>query len=144
MPDILHRLPIGGSIARVFSTIATPDGLNEWWTLDCDGVARQGETYRFGFGPGFEDWRGEVTRLDEGRAIEWTMTRADHDWTGTIVGIHLVPDGDRTFVEFSHRGWRDAGDHYRTTSCCWASYLRILRRYVEFGERVPYPVRLEV
>ncbi len=144
MPDILHRLPIGRPAALVFSAIATPGGLNEWWTLDCDGVARLGEIYRFGFGPGFEDWRGEVTSFDPDRTIEWTMTRADADWTGTIVGVRLVPDGDRTWVEFSHRGWRDANEHYRTSNCCWASYLRILRRHLECGERVPYPVRLEV
>jgi uncharacterized protein YndB with AHSA1/START domain len=144
MPDILHRLPIAETTAGVFSAISTPAGLNEWWTLDCDGIARRGETYRFGFGAGFEDWRGEVTRLEENRGIEWTMTHADRDWTGTVVALCLVPDGDRTVVEFSHRGWQEANDHFRTTSCCWASYLRILRRYLEFGERVPYPVRLEV
>lgn len=144
MPDILHRFPIRASTTHVFAAIATPHGLDQWWTLDCHGLARLGETWRFGFGSGFEDWRGEVTRHIEGRAIEWTMTRADSDWTGTIVGIELVPDGDRTVVEFSHRGWRDAGDHFRTSSCCWASYLRILRRYLENAESVPYPVRLEV
>lgn len=144
MPEILHRLPIGGTADVVFSAVSTPGGLNEWWTLDCEGVARLGETYRFDFGEGYEDWRGEVTHFDPGRAIEWTMTRAEADWTGTVVGIRLVPDRPRTILEFSHRGWRDANDHFRTTSCCWASYLRILRRFVEHGERVPYPVRLDV
>jgi uncharacterized protein YndB with AHSA1/START domain len=144
MPDILHRLPISAPPARVFAAISTPAGLNEWWTLDCEGVSRIGETYRFGFGLGYDDWRGQVTSLEEDRSIEWTMTHADRDWSGTVVGLSLSPDGDRTFVDFSHRRWRDANEHYRTTSCCWASYLRILRRYLEFGERVPYPARLEV
>lgn len=144
MPDILHRLPIEAVAARVFEAVSTPSGLNEWWTLECEGVPSRGETFRFGFGRGYEDWRGEVGYLERDRAIEWTMTRADDDWTGTVVGLRLAPDGDRTVVEFSHRGWRDANAHYRTTSCCWASYLRILRRYLEHGERVPYAIRLDV
>lgn len=144
MPDVLHRLPIRRSADAVFAAVSTPDGLNEWWTLDCDGRAALGAVYRFGFGAGYEDWRGTVTAFDDGRAIEWTMTRADADWHETVVGIRLVPDGDTTILEFSHRGWRETNEQYRTTSCCWASYLRILRRYLEHGERVPYPVRLDV
>lgn len=37
-----------------------------------------------------------------------------------------------------------ANDHFRTSSCCWAQYLRILRRFLEHGERVPYAERLDV
>jgi hypothetical protein len=34
--------------------------------------------------------------------------------------------------------------HYRTSSFCWAMYLRLLKRYVEHGEVVPYEKRLDV
>jgi hypothetical protein len=43
-----------------------------------------------------------------------------------------------------HTGWPDAGEHYRTSSHCRALYLRILRRFVEHGETVPYADRLNV
>ncbi len=49
-----------------------------------------------------------------------------------------------TQVRFSHSGWADANDHYHTSCFCWAMYLRILKRYVEHGELVPYEKRLEV
>jgi Activator of Hsp90 ATPase homolog 1-like protein len=32
----------------------------------------------------------------------------------------------------------------KISSYCWAMYLRILKRYVEFGEEVPYEKRLQV
>ena len=35
-------------------------------------------------------------------------------------------------------------DHYKISSYCWAMYLRILKRYVESGEEVPYENRLNV
>ena len=143
MPDILHRLPVRASAARVFDMFATPAGLNEWWTLGCTGEPRPGETYGFDFGPGYA-WHGVVRACEPGRWIEWEMTGADADWTGTRVGARLSGDGDHTIVDFYHSGWPDANAHFRTSSCCWASYLRILRRYVEHGERVPYADRLDV
>ena len=32
----------------------------------------------------------------------------------------------------------------RTSCYCWVMYLRILKRYVEHGEMVPYERRLDV
>ena len=143
MPDILHRLPVRASAAAVFELFAAPAGLNAWWTLDARGTAAVGEIYDFDFGPGYQ-WRGLLAACDEGRWIEWEMTQADADWTGTRVGARFTASGDRTIVDFYHSGWRHANEHYRTSSCCWAQYLRILRRFVEHGERVPYDTRLDV
>ena len=70
------------------------------------------------------------------------ITAADADWTGTRVGARFAArDADRTIVDFYSSGWRHANDHFRTTSCCWANYLRVMRRFVEHGERVPYDQR---
>lgn len=143
MPDILHRLPIGAPAARVFDALTTPAGLNEWWTLESDGVAEPGATYRLDFGPGYR-WTATIAAVDPPRWIEWEMTGADVDWTGTRVGARLTERDGRTLVDFYHAGWRHANEHYRTSSCCWAQYLRILRRFLEHGERVPYDVRLDV
>lgn len=60
------------------------------------------------------------------------------------VGIGRRSRARRTLVHFSHRGWRDANTHYRVSNCCWAMYLRILRRNIEHGETVPYEKRLDV
>ena len=42
---------------------------------------------------------------------------------------------------FSHTGWPSANEHFRVSSYCWAMYLRVLRRYLEHGEVVPYEQR---
>lgn len=143
MPDILHRLPVRGSIERVFAMFATPAGLNEWWTLEAEGDADHGEIYRLDFGPGYH-WKAMVAAVESPRWIEWELLEADEDWTGTRVGARFSEQDGRTTVEFYHSGWRHANEHFRTSSCCWAQYLRILRRFVEQGERVPYEVRLDV
>lgn len=143
MPDILHRLPVRASVDSVFQMFADPAGLNTWWTLDAEGVPEVGEIYRFDFGPEYQ-WSGLLTACDDGRWIEWEMAEADADWTGTRVGARFTDAGTRTVVDFYHAGWKHANEHYRTSSCCWAQYLRILRRHLEHGERVPYDIRLDV
>jgi uncharacterized protein YndB with AHSA1/START domain len=142
VPDILHRLPVHAPAARVFEMFALPAGLNAWWTLTAAGTPTPGTTYHFDFGPGYA-WESVVTACDPARWIEWQMTVADADWTDTRVGVRLTPSGDRTTLDFYHAGWRHANEHYRSTSCCWAAYLRILRRYLEHGEHVPYADRLD-
>jgi hypothetical protein len=47
-------------------------------------------------------------------------------------------------VLFSHIGWPTLSEHFAVSSFCWAMYLRIMRRALEYGEDVPYDARLEV
>jgi hypothetical protein len=85
-----------------------------------------------------------VTKCVADREFELDMTRASPDWLGTKVGFRLTPSEDGTAVQFYHSGWRQANEHMRTSSFCWAMYLRILKRFLEHGEIVPYERRLHV
>jgi hypothetical protein len=60
------------------------------------------------------------------------------------VRFDLDAPGGTTHLRFGHLGWRGATAHYQTSAYCWAMYLRILKRYVEFGEHVSYDRRLAV
>lgn len=142
--DILHDFRINAPPARVFEGVSTPAGLDRWWTEHCTGHPSEGAEYVLGFGPGY-DWRATVTRCDPGAGFELRMTRADADWLGSRIGFDLEEVGrGETQVRFHHRGWPAANEHYRISSYCWAMYLRILKRYLEFGELVPYETRLDV
>lgn len=142
MPDILCDFPVNAPIERVFAAISTPEGLDAWWTLRSAGEPRPGATYQFYFGEPY-DWRGVVSRLEPGRLIEWHFTRSDADWKGTRVGAELTQTKGGTQVQFWHRGGPDTNAHYRTSSFCWAMYLRLLKRWAEAGEVVPYERRLD-
>jgi len=142
MPDILQDFLIKSDIGRVFDAVSTPVGLNRWWTETCSGEAKAGAAYDLGFGPGYQ-WRAEVTKYSTRAAFELTFTRADADWTGTRVGLELSPTAGGSQVRFYHRGWPVENDHYRVSCHCWALYLRLLRRYLEHGETVPYVARLD-
>jgi uncharacterized protein YndB with AHSA1/START domain len=143
MPDILHDFPIDVSPARVYDAVATPKGLDEWWTSKSAGKPQVGNEYQLGFGPKY-DWRAKVTRAEPGKSFELEITRSDEDWNGTRVGFELEGSGTSTQVRFHHTGWPKNNDHYRISCYCWAMYLRVMKRNLEFGERVPYEDRLNV
>jgi uncharacterized protein YndB with AHSA1/START domain len=141
--SILHDFPINVPPGRVFAAVSTPEGLDRWWTQRSAGRPVEGAEYELGFGPEY-DWRATVSRSVPDREFELTMGRSDADWQGSRVRFELtaVPGGTR--VRFAHTGWPAANDHYRTSCYCWAMYLRILTRNLEYGEEVPYEKRLSV
>ena len=143
MPDIFHDFPIKADTERVFEAISSPAGLDQWWTKRSSGRAQTGAEYELWFGPEF-DWRGRVSQCDRGRSFEIELTRAHEDWRGTRVQFALAPTSDGTQLRFAHVGWPKANEHYRISCYCWAMYLRVLRRWLEFGETVPYERRLDV
>lgn len=144
MPDIEYEFPIRGSLARVFTGVSTPAGLDQWWTLRSAGKPAAGGIYALDFGPG-HFWRARVEACDAPTLFVLEFTEALPDWVGTRVQFHLSPiDAKRTTVRFTHAGWRDESQHYRVSAFCWAMYLRILRRHIESGDVVPYDKRLDV
>jgi len=143
VPDIYHDFPIAVEPRRVFEAISAPSGLDQWWTKTSSGRAEAGAQYDLGFGPGYE-WRARVSRCVHDKTFELELTSADDDWKGTRVGFDLVATDAVTQLRFRHIGWPATNEHYRISTFCWAMYLRVLRRYLEFGETVPYEKRLDV
>ena len=141
MPDILHDFRVKADPTTVYRAISTPDGLNQWWTQRAVGHAEAGQEYELWFGPD-ADWRARVTEARPGQCLGLEMTVAAPDWLGTQVHFALEAEGDATKVRFSHSGWQSESEHFRVSSYCWAMYLRVMRRFVEFGEQVRYEDRL--
>ncbi len=142
MEDIYHEFPINASPDRVFEAISTPDGLSAWWTLQAEGVPIAGHIYGLNFGPGYA-WRAAVACCQAPNHIEWRFTVADPDWVGTRLRFLLREVNRHTVVSFAHTGWPSVSEHFRVSSFCWAMYLRLLKRYVEQGEVIPYDRRLD-
>jgi uncharacterized protein YndB with AHSA1/START domain len=144
MADIVHEFTINAPRKKVFEMVSTPKGLDLWWTKSSSGEAKKGAEFELNFGPGYI-WRAKVTRCDPNSSFEIQMTEAQEDWLGTRVGFVLEAEKKGgTSVRFHHTGWPVANKHWRVSCFCWAMYLRIVRRYLEFGEEVAYEKRLEV
>lgn len=144
MADIVHEFIIKVPRKRVFEMVSTPAGLNKWWTKTCTGEAKAEAEFSLGFGAGCE-WLSRVTRCTPAASFELQMLDSHEDWMKTRVGFALEEEKAAvTRIRFHHIGWPVANKHWRVSCFCWAMYLRILRRHLEFGEDVPYEKRLEV
>ena len=143
MADIFQIFTIKASPAKVFEGISTSRGLDNWWTKSSEVNPGGGEVYTLCFGPPY-NWKAVVTKYEADKEFELQMTDADVDWLGTKVGFSLSGKENITQVNFYHTGWPQNNDHYKISTYCRAMYLRILKRYIEFGEEVPYEKRLNV
>jgi uncharacterized protein YndB with AHSA1/START domain len=143
MSDIYHSFPIKAPLSKVFEGIATSKGLDNWWPRSSKGNPAVGAIYDFDFGPDYQ-WKAVITKCIPDQEFEMQFTHAMDDWMGAKVGFRLKRSDDLTWVYFYHTGWPDITDHYKISSYCWAMYLRILKRNLEFGETVPYEKRLDV
>jgi len=143
MATIFHDFEVKASAEAVFEVMATPQGLDRWWTKHSSGKPEIGEEYELNFGPGY-DWKAVVSELLPGIGFEWTMLASDPDWEGTTIGFLLEEGKDSVKVRFYHRGWPSENEHFRGSCYCWAMYLRLVKRWLEKGEEYPFEVRLSV
>jgi len=143
LPGIFHDFPVNAAAEKVFQAVSSSKGLEGWWTKRSSGEPKEGNEYTLWFGPEY-DWRAVVSRCVPQKEFELRITEADKDWNETRVGFSMVEKNGVTQLRFHHRGWPEANEHYRVSCFCWAMYLRLLKRYVEFGEFVPYEKRLDV
>lgn len=143
MQTIYHHFQISDSIENVFKQIATPVGLNKWWTDDASGITELNQTYHLHFGDEYH-WMANITKLEPDTLFELSFIKADADWLYSSIGFNLSYDNDLTQVAFYHTGWKTNNEHFKISNYCWAMYLRLLKRYLEFGELVPYKDRLNV
>lgn len=140
MHSILHNVYIRSTVDQVFQALTGAEHINQWWTLECHGLAEINEEFRFYFSPEY-DWTAKVTHVIANKALEWKMLKADNDWTPTSFGFELFQLEEMTRVEFYHKDWTSTNEHFRKTSYCWAMYLNLLKRYVEMNEVVPFEKR---
>lgn len=131
-------LIIAAPCERVFKAVATPEGLQNWWTSRSKGRAEQGGTYRLRFGPGF-DWTANVPRFASPEEVELELGGAHGDWEGTRINIRLEERKNGTVAKFRHQtGWTGDEEDYALANYCWGQYLRTLKQHLETGDQVPF------
>jgi len=139
--EIVHYFPVNSSIESVYETVSTSRGLARWWAMGAKGHSELGAILELDFGPDYQ-WQAQVTQMVPPLEFELTMIKADPDWMKSTIGFQLLSTPNGTDVRFFHQGWKEANDHFYISCYCWAMYLRLMKRYVEYGELVEYEERL--
>lgn len=141
MYTIYHDLNINSSKAKVFEAISTETGMNNWWTLKCNGQFKKGELINLNFTDKF-DWYAEITDFNSNEFIAFKITKATEDWMPTSFGFLLTEvHSNETTVEFYHKNWKEISKEFRVASFCWASLLSQMKQYIEQGIITPFEKR---
>jgi len=140
VPDIRHRVVMSAPLDRVYSAIATKEGLSDWWTRDgVRGESTEGSTVEFYFGQPEPAAVMEVTRLDPDGQVSWSCVAGADEWVGTKLTFELTAEDGETVVLFTHADWRDPSDFMAHCSARWAYFLLSLKSLVETGTGTPSP-----
>jgi uncharacterized protein YndB with AHSA1/START domain len=137
MELIAANIRIAARPAAVITALTTTDGVRRWWTDDAHLGRDIGTPAIFRFGA------IEVTflidRIDR-HGIEMTcVSHKNHsEWLDTHLAFRVIPDGEGTYVDLLHDGFRDKNGCYARFVEAWPYYLRSLRAYCENGCGTPH------
>jgi len=148
MVDIIHRIGIKSSSAKVYKALSTVDGLAHWWTDEVKGDEQTGGKIKFTFrtktGEVLGDMVMEVLVINPEKAVHWRCLEGPEEWVGTNITFDFSQQGDQTIIIFGHRNWREAVEFTAHCSMKWAVFLLSLREYVETGKGKPSPDDLKI
>src|SRR5690349_8415239 len=126
MADIIHRIGIKAPVAKVYSAVATAEGVAGWWTRDTTGSVKQGGRVNVRFqkdGKQIGQMEFDMTKLDDNREVRWRFSAGPPEWIGTEATFQLIQEGDMTILVFGHRNWKEPVEFMAHCSMKWAVFL---------------------
>lgn len=138
MHDIRHRVGIATPQQRVFETLASAEGLTEFWT-ETKGNSEIGNRLSFYFGDSNPAVVMEVVELDTDTHVKWRCVEGVEEWVGTTITFDLSRDGDETVLQFTHGDWREPTEMMQHCSTKWATFLIGFRAGLEGGDFTAFP-----
>jgi uncharacterized protein YndB with AHSA1/START domain len=148
MADIIHRIGIRSSTAKVYKALSTIQGLAHWWTEETEGDEKTGGKIEFTFRTETGDIKGkmimEVKELNPEKTVRWRCVDGPVEWIGTDITFEVTQQEDQAIIIFGHRNWKEAIEFMAHCSMKWAVFLLSLREYVETGTGKPSPHDLKI
>jgi uncharacterized protein YndB with AHSA1/START domain len=137
MPDVLLELPIAATPEQVYAAITEQAGLSSWWTPDVVAEPKLGSVAEFRFRGGRFVIEMEITGLEPGHSVRWSVRQGSPEWAGTSVTWDLSPVDQHTQVRFGHRDYASVNGSFAGVAFNWAWYLSSLKDYLETGQGRP-------
>jgi uncharacterized protein YndB with AHSA1/START domain len=139
--DYTAELTLAAPAERVFSAIATSDGLATWWTPIVAGSLAPGTRFELGFPRSDTTIELRVERARSPELVEWTCLAHSErpEWKGTILEFRLGTRGPHaTGLSFRHAGLDRRLACYRASEREWNRVLTDLRATVEADGAPPF------
>lgn len=142
--DIKHELKINAPADKIFSAVATQNGIRGWWSRDNQVGENEGDKSLLKF-----DKQGTIVEMgfqtkelvpDE--KVVWECTENGNPaWIGTRIITEIAPDDTGCRVVFSHAGFDEkwnGHDAFEMTKGTWNHFVGSLKSFCEKGEGQPW------
>jgi uncharacterized protein YndB with AHSA1/START domain len=150
MATITQQVWINAPVSRVYSALATAEGLGGWWAPHTSTETDEGLVLAHSPGPAHGDVKMLVVDATPDKRVEWKII-SDHPaespasaWTGTRIVFEIgerpspgpwrgmADEGQpRAVIEFRHSGWDAESDFFGFCNYAWGVTLDMLRRHCE-------------
>lgn len=138
MAEIVQELTIEATPEHVFHALTMPDGIAAWWSNRVTAEPVIGSLTEVRFESGV--FQMEVTDLEVGKKVQWSVKRSPHDWEGSTITWDLTPVSQGTRLLFGQHDLFMGPTGYRIEETCagWEYFLGSLKAYLETGKGTPY------
>ena len=139
MADMIHKIDLAVTPAKVFQALATQEGLQGWWTGDTEASPQIGSIATFGFGNRSTVFRLRIDELAPGKKVAWTCLGDHPEWERTRLTFALEESASKgTTLVFRHDGWRSTEGWFGLCNTTWGALMYRLKEFVEEGSPVPF------
>jgi uncharacterized protein YndB with AHSA1/START domain len=145
--DILHRVGIKASPAKVYQALANPEGVAGWWTTSTTGDKTPGgmiKTVFFADGKELGGFDLKLLELQPESRVVWQVMGGPPEWIGSKISFELKKEDDYTIILFKHEGWKEPVEFMYHCSTKWAIFLMSLKSLVETGKGQPSPTDVRI
>jgi uncharacterized protein YndB with AHSA1/START domain len=138
MKTIEHRVLIAAPVVRVYSAIATADGISRWWDKQTPRQTERGLVLEHSPGPEHGIVKLLVVDLVPDRRVEWECISTHPEsspaaaWTGTHFIFDITDNGGgTTAVDFHQTGYDETSRFFDSNRAAWGQVLQNLKRAME-------------
>ena len=136
MTKISHEIRINASMADVFKTLSTIDGLMGWYTTRIEGDIAPGESIKV-HADGRPSFCWKISELTPPTATKWQCVEGPGTAPGATVTFRLSTKDSRTQVQLDYEGISEDNPAFATCNTLWGVMLGHLKRYAETGKASP-------
>jgi uncharacterized protein YndB with AHSA1/START domain len=120
MPDIRHLIQIASDPKSVYQLVAFADGLKKWWAEDV--FDESAERVSLGFFNRTTVYRLRAEEVNPHLTAIWRC-QTGQEWEGTRLIFELIPRPAQTQLLFTHAGWKDETEYFRSCNTTWGELM---------------------
>ena len=138
MSNIVHRVGIKNTTRqKVYKALATKEGIESWWTIQVNGISKEGNVMHFKFGSGGPNFK--IIKLEPAKKVVWKCISGPSEWVDTFVEFNIYEQNEEIILLFKHAEWKEEAEFMNHCSTQWAYFLIGLKnKLAGIGEAKPF------